>query len=151
MSFLIVAYNVASALLWQVLGQTPNLDTLQRVLYEQLVSGGRWDEKAAPDVKTQRMGEAFHGQNVLLVLDDLCEYLGLLFSARSQMQSTADRGDQARNGTELHREADDRAMQRVLEDNILNLLRPKKFLFFLNSEDIKTVFTFCFFFSLISL
>ena len=90
-------------IVWVTLGQTPNIDTLQRVLYEQLVSGGRWDEKAAPDVKTQRMGEAFHGQNVLLVLDDLCEYLGLLFSARSQMQSTADRGDQARNGTELHR------------------------------------------------
>ena len=62
-------------IVWVTLGQTPNIDTLQRVLYEQLVSGGRWDEKAAPDVKTQRMGEAFHGQNVLLVLDDLCEYL----------------------------------------------------------------------------
>eukprot|EP01052_Picozoa_sp_SAG31_P021338 SAG31_NODE_1645_length_7652_cov_2.069906_3_plen_93_part_00 len=60
---------------WVTLGQTPNIDTLQRVLYEQLVAPcGGWDENAAPDVKTQRMGEAFRGQKVLLVLDDLCEY-----------------------------------------------------------------------------
>ena len=72
-------------IVWITLGQTPNLDNLQGLLYEQLVASGTWSSDWTDEVKTQRLGEAFHGQNVLLVLDDLCEYLGLLFSARSQM------------------------------------------------------------------
>ena len=60
-------------ILWVTLGQTPNLDHLQRVLYEQLVAGGAWDESTSDVIKTQRMSEAFSGQNVLLILDDLCE------------------------------------------------------------------------------
>ena len=63
-----------SKIIWVTVGQSPDLDALQRVLYEQLVSGGSWDENLAPDVKTQRMGEAFRGQKVLLVVDDICEY-----------------------------------------------------------------------------
>ena len=62
-------------IVWITLGQTPNLGNLQGLLYEQLVASGTWSSDWTDEVKTQRLGEAFHGQNVLLVLDDLCEYL----------------------------------------------------------------------------
>ena len=54
-------------------GQTPNIDHLQRIVYEQLVSNASWDSDAPKDIKRQRLDEAFRGQDVLLVLDDLCE------------------------------------------------------------------------------
>ena len=55
-------------IVWITLGQTPNLDNLQGLLYEQLVASGTWGSDWTDEAKTQRMGEAFRGQNVLLVL-----------------------------------------------------------------------------------
>eukprot|EP01043_Picozoa_sp_COSAG02_P048239 COSAG02_NODE_4721_length_5052_cov_14.669695_3_plen_286_part_00 len=57
-------------IVWASLGQTPNLPVLQRVVYEQLTDG-MWDMDADADLKMQRLGDAFHGKRVLLVLDDL--------------------------------------------------------------------------------
>ena len=54
-------------------GQTPNIDHLQRTVYEQLVPHAGWDSDAPKDIKRQRLDEAFYRQDVLLVLDDLCE------------------------------------------------------------------------------
>eukprot|EP01047_Picozoa_sp_COSAG01_P017741 COSAG01_NODE_946_length_12533_cov_4.570532_2_plen_107_part_00 len=59
-------------IVWVSLGQTPNLNALQGVLYEQLVPGDVWDPDKDDVFKVQSMGAAFRGQNVLLVLDDLC-------------------------------------------------------------------------------
>ena len=57
-------------IVWISLGQTPNLSVLQRVVYEQLTDG-MWDMDADNEIKMQRLGDAFHGKRVLLVLDDL--------------------------------------------------------------------------------
>ena len=54
------------------LGQTPDLDILQRSVYGQLVIGGAWDMDAPKESKEQRLVEAFKGQTVLFVLDDIC-------------------------------------------------------------------------------
>eukprot|EP01043_Picozoa_sp_COSAG02_P019539 COSAG02_NODE_945_length_15722_cov_74.792357_9_plen_110_part_00 len=54
-------------------GQTPNIDHLQRIVYEQLVPNAGWDSDAPEDIKRQRLDEAYRGQDILLVLDDLCE------------------------------------------------------------------------------
>ena len=46
---------------------------MQRIIYEQLVPNAGWDPEVPSDIKQQRLDEAFRGQDVLLVLDDLCE------------------------------------------------------------------------------
>ena len=59
-----------SKIAWVTPGQTPNIDNLRGVLYEQL-TGGAWDSDWTDEVKVQRLGDAFAKQNILLVLDDL--------------------------------------------------------------------------------
>ena len=65
-------------ILWISLGQSPNLRSLQGVLYEQLVPSGVWDPDKDDDAKVQAMGAAFRGQTVLLVLDDICKGIACL-------------------------------------------------------------------------
>ena len=60
-------------IVWVTLGQTPNINHLQRIIHEQLVPNTSWDKDSPDDIKKQRLTEAFYGQDVLLVLDDLWE------------------------------------------------------------------------------
>jgi dethiobiotin synthetase len=76
-SWLIHSTSVRQAftkVVWVTLGQNPNIDHLQRIVYEQLVPNSGWNKELPDDVKAQKLDEAFHGQSVLLVLDDLCEW-----------------------------------------------------------------------------
>jgi hypothetical protein len=58
-------------IVWVRMGQTPDIGNCQRSMYEQLAEGTPWDMDAAADIKFSRLGEAFRGKVVLLVLDDL--------------------------------------------------------------------------------
>eukprot|EP01050_Picozoa_sp_SAG11_P013285 SAG11_NODE_1540_length_4722_cov_2.812243_3_plen_1121_part_00 len=73
-SWLVRQHSVRSAfenILWVTLGQTPDVSSLQRVLYDQLSPGDGWDLDAPDEIKTQKLRGAFIGKSVLLVLDDL--------------------------------------------------------------------------------
>ena len=59
-----------SKIAWVTLGQTPNIDSLRGVLYQQL-TGGAWDSDWTDEAKVQQLGDAFAKQKILLVLDDL--------------------------------------------------------------------------------
>eukprot|EP01047_Picozoa_sp_COSAG01_P016833 COSAG01_NODE_874_length_12972_cov_15.914343_6_plen_336_part_00 len=63
--------EVFDKIVWVPLGQSPDLDSCQRSVYEQLVGGTSWDTDATDNVKISRLSEAFRGKPVLLVLDDL--------------------------------------------------------------------------------
>ncbi len=73
-SWLVRQHSVRSAfekILWVTLGQTPDVSTLQRVLYDQLRPGDGWDFHAPDEIKVQKLRDAFLGKTVLLILDDL--------------------------------------------------------------------------------
>jgi hypothetical protein len=56
---------------WVSFGQTPNIGSLRKLLYEQLTDSTWSYADAAEDVQHLRLGEAFRGSTVLLVCDDV--------------------------------------------------------------------------------